>query len=233
MVGRPDTHQSGSPALITFTQQRPRQIITQKLAKSPILGHNQSMPATPSTMVELGRQASEFHLPSVADGRMVSLSDFDSNQGLLVMFICRHCPYVLHVKPELARLAADYIGKSVGIIGISSNDARHYPDDAPEKLIELSRELGVPVLYDESQAVAKTYQAACTPDFFLFDEKRMLVYRGQLDDSRPGNNRPLNGHDLRSAIEAVLSGKPVATEQRASIGCNIKWKPGNEPDYFR
>jgi thiol-disulfide isomerase/thioredoxin len=184
-------------------------------------------------MVELGRQASEFHLPSVADGGMVSLSDFDSNQGLLVMFICRHCPYVLHVKPELARLAADYIGKSVGIIGISSNDARHYPDDAPEKLIELSRDLGVPVLYDESQAVAKTYQAACTPDFFLFDEKRMLVYRGQLDDSRPGNNRPLNGRDLRSAIDAVLSGKPVATEQRASIGCNIKWKPGNEPDYFR
>jgi thiol-disulfide isomerase/thioredoxin len=184
-------------------------------------------------MVELGRQASDFHLPSVADGRIVSLADFASHQGLLVMFICRHCPYVLHVKPELARLAADYIGKSVGVIGISSNDAQHYPDDAPEKLIELSRDLDIPVLYDESQAVAKAYQAACTPDFFLFDEKRRLVYRGQLDDSRPGNNRALTGRDLRAAIDAVLSGKPIATEQRASIGCNIKWKPGNEPDYFR
>jgi thiol-disulfide isomerase/thioredoxin len=191
------------------------------------------MAATPSTMVELGRQAPDFHLPSVADGRMVSLSDFASSQGLLVMFICRHCPYVLHVKPELTRLAADYKGKGVSVVAISSNDANHYPDDAPEKLIELSDDLDVPVLYDESQAVAKAYRAACTPDFFLFNEKRALVYRGQLDDSRPGNNRALNGRDLRSAIDAVLSGKPVAAEQRASIGCNIKWKPGNEPDYFR
>jgi thiol-disulfide isomerase/thioredoxin len=191
------------------------------------------MAATPSTMVELGLKAPDFHLPSVADGRMVSLSDFASTQALLVMFICRHCPYVLHVKPELARLAADYKGKSVGILGISSNDAQHYPDDAPEKLVELSRDLGVPVLYDESQAIAKAYQAACTPDFFLFNEERKLVYRGQLDDSRPGNNRPLSGRDLRSALDAVLSGKPVTTEQRASIGCNIKWKPGNQPAYFR
>jgi thiol-disulfide isomerase/thioredoxin len=179
------------------------------------------MAATPSTMVELGLKAPDFHLPSVADGRMVSLSDFASSQALLVMFICRHCPYVLHVKPELARLAADYKRKNVGILGISSNDAQHYPDDAPEKLVELSRDLDVPVLYDESQAVAKTYRAACTPDFFLFD------------DSRPGNSRPLTGRDLRSAIDAVLSGKSVPTEQRASIGCNIKWKPGNAPDYFR
>ena len=191
------------------------------------------MAATPSTMVELGLKAPDFHLPSVADGRMVSLSDFASSQALLVMFICRHCPYVLHVKPELARLAADYKRKNVGILGISSNDAQHYPDDAPEKLVELSRDLDVPVLYDESQAVAKTYRAACTPDFFLFDEERRLVYRGQLDDSRPGNSRPLTGRDLRSAIDAVLSGKSVPTEQRASIGCNIKWKPGNAPDYFR
>jgi peroxiredoxin len=191
------------------------------------------MAATPSTMVELGRKAPDFHLPSVADGRMVSLSDFASSQAVLVMFICRHCPYVLHVKPELARLAADYRRRSVGILGISSNDAQHYPDDAPEKLVELSRELGVPVLYDESQAVAKAYQAACTPDFFLFNEERTLVYRGQLDDSRPGNNRPLSGRDLRSALDAVLSGSPVAVEQRASIGCNIKWRPGNEPAYFR
>lgn len=184
-------------------------------------------------MVELGLKAPDFHLPSVADGRMVSLSDFASSQALLVMFICRHCPYVLHIKPELARLAADYQRKNVGIVGISSNDAQRYPDDAPEKLAELSRDLDVPVLYDESQSVAKTYRAACTPDFFLFDEERRLVYRGQLDDSRPGNSRPLTGRDLRSAIHAVLSGKSVPTEQTASIGCNIKWKPGNEPDYFR
>jgi hypothetical protein len=130
-------------------------------------------------------------------------------------------------------LAADYKQKNVGILGISSNDAQHYPDDAPERLVELSRDLDVPVLYDESQAIAKTYRAACTPDFFLFDEERRLVYRGQLDDSRPGNSQPLTGRDLRSAIDAVLSGKSVPTEQRASIGCNIKWKPGNEPYYFR
>jgi len=175
-------------------------------------------------MVELGRQASDFHLPSVADGRMVSLSDFASNQGLLVMFICRHCPYVLHVKPELARLAADYIGMSVGVVGISSNDAQHYPDDAPEKLVELSRDLDIPVLYDESQAVAKAYQAACTPDFFLFDEKRRLVYRGQLDDSRPKNDVPVTGADIRAAVDAVLAGRPVNPDQRPSIGCGIKWR---------
>jgi thiol-disulfide isomerase/thioredoxin len=191
------------------------------------------MAATPSMMVELGRKAPDFHLPDVVDGRMVSLSDFASDQVLLVMFICRHCPYVLHVKPELARLAIDYQGKSVGIIGISSNDAQHYPDDAPDKLAELSRDLGIPVLYDESQSVAQAYQAACTPDFFVFDGNRTLVYRGQLDDSRPGNSRPLNGRDLRTALDAVLAGRPAQSTQRASIGCNIKWKPGNAPDYFR
>ena len=191
------------------------------------------MAATPSMMVELGRKAPDFHLPDVADGRMVSLSDFGSNQALLVMFICRHCPYVLHVKPELARLATDYQEKSVGIVGISSNDAQHYPDDAPDKLAELSRDLGIPVLYDESQSVAKAYQATCTPDFFVFDGNRTLVYRGQLDDSRPGNSRPLNGRDLRAALDAVLAGRVVDSTQRASIGCNIKWKPGNAPDYFR
>jgi peroxiredoxin len=184
-------------------------------------------------MVELGRKAPDFHLPDVADGRMVSLSDFGPDQALLVMFICRHCPYVLHVKPELARLATDYQEKSVGIVGISSNDAQHYPDDAPDKLAELSRDLGIPVLYDESQSVAKAYQATCTPDFFVFDGNRTLVYRGQLDDSRPGNSRPLNGRDLRAALDAVLAGRAVDSTQRASIGCNIKWKPGNAPDYFR
>ena len=191
------------------------------------------MAATPSMMVELGRKAPDFHLPDVADGRMVSLSDFGPDQALLVMFICRHCPYVLHVKPELARLATDYQEKNVGIVGISSNDAQHYPDDAPDKLAELSRDLGIPVLYDESQSVAKAYQATCTPDFFVFDGNRTLVYRGQLDDSRPGNSRPLNGRDLRAALDAVLAGRVVDSTQRASIGCNIKWKPGNAPDYFR
>jgi thiol-disulfide isomerase/thioredoxin len=191
------------------------------------------MAATPSMMVELGRKAPDFHLPNVADGRMVSLSDFGSDQALLVMFICRHCPYVLHVKPELARLATDYQEKSVGIVGISANDAQHYPDDAPDKLAELSRDLGIPVLYDESQTVAKAYQATCTPDFFVFDGNRTLVYRGQLDDSRPGNSRPLNGRDLRAALDSVLAGRAVDSTQRASVGCNIKWKPGNAPDYFR
>ncbi|MGA7124739.1 MAG: thioredoxin family protein [Chthoniobacterales bacterium] len=197
------------------------------------MGHTPPMAATPSMMVELGRKAPDFHLPDVADGRMVSLSDFGPDQALLVMFICRHCPYVLHVKPELARLATDYQEKSVGIVGISSNDAQHYPDDAPDKLAELSRDLGIPVLYDESQSVAKAYQATCTPDFFVFDGNRTLVYRGQLDDSRPGNSRPLNGRDLRAALDAVLAGRVVDSTQRASIGCNIKWKPGNAPDYFR
>jgi thiol-disulfide isomerase/thioredoxin len=191
------------------------------------------MAATPSTMTELGRKAPEFHLANVADGKMLSLSDFGFKKALLVMFICRHCPYVVHVKPELIRLAKDYQGKSVGIVGISSNDARRYPDDAPDKLAELSRELDVPVLYDESQSVAKAYRAACTPDFFLFDQDRKVVYRGQLDDSRPGNNRPLTGRDLRAAMDAVLSDQPVNPQQWASIGCSIKWKPGNEPDYFR
>jgi peroxiredoxin len=191
------------------------------------------MAATPSMMVALGRKAPDFHLPNVADGGVVNLSDFASNRALLVMFICRHCPYVLHVKPELARLAADYQQKNVGIVGISSNDAQHYPDDAPDKLAELSRDLGIPVLYDESQSVAKAYQASCTPDFFVFDGNRTLIYRGQLDDSRPGNSRPLSGRDLRAALDAVLSGRAVESNQRASIGCNIKWKPGNAPDYFR
>lgn len=184
-------------------------------------------------MTDLGSKAPKFLLPNVADGKTLSLSDFSSKKALLVMFICRHCPYVVHVKPELIRLARDYQAKSIGIVGISSNDAQHYPDDAPDKLSELSRELGVPVLYDESQSVAKDYRAACTPDFFLFDHERKLVYRGQLDDSRPGTNRPLTGRDLRIAIDAVLSDQPVNPKQWASIGCNIKWKPGNAPDYFR
>jgi Peroxiredoxin len=183
-------------------------------------------------MTELGRKAPSFSLPDVLTHTNLTLDQFSDKKALLVMFICKHCPYVIHVKPELIRLAREYANQSVGIVGISANDAKFYPDDAPEKLAEIARELGFPLLYDESQEVAKAYRAACTPDFFLFDENRRLVYRGQLDDSRPGNNMPLTGRDLGAAIDAVLSGKPVSQEQRASIGCNIKWKPGNEPDYF-
>jgi peroxiredoxin len=191
-----------------------------------------SMAATPSLMTELGRKAPAFSLPDVLTHENVTLDQFKDRKALLVMFICKHCPYVIHVKPGLIQLARDYAKQSVGIVGISSNDARSYPADAPESLAKMARELGFPLLYDETQEVAKAYRAACTPDFFLFDDQRRLVYRGQLDDSRPGNKKPLTGRDLRSAVDAALAGKPVSQEQRASIGCNIKWKPGNEPDYF-
>jgi peroxiredoxin len=190
------------------------------------------MAATASTMVDLGRVAPEFHLPDVITGEPVSLRDFSGSKALLVMFICRHCPYVLHVKPELVRLAGDYRDRGVAFVGISANDAERYPEDAPERLAVLAEELSFPILYDESQEVAKRYQAACTPDFFLFDQSRHLVYRGQLDDSRPGNGEPLTGRDVRAALDAVLVGKSVDRNQRRSIGCNIKWKPGNEPAYF-
>ncbi len=191
-----------------------------------------SMAATSSTMTDLGRKAPLFSLPDVLTHKNVTLDQFKEKKALLVMFICKHCPYVVHVKPALIQLAREYANQSVGIVGVSANDAQHYPDDAPENLAKMARELGFPLLYDESQEIAKAYRAACTPDFFLFDGDRRLVYRGQLDDSRPGNNNPLTGRDLRAAIDAVLSGKPVSQNQRASIGCSIKWKPGNEPDYF-
>jgi thiol-disulfide isomerase/thioredoxin len=189
-----------------------------------------SMAATPSTMTELGRKAPQFALPDVLTGRAVTLGDFEKRKALLIMFICKHCPYVLHVKPELIRMAKDYVEQPLGIVSISSNDAERYPDDAPERIAEMARELPFPLLYDETQEAAKAYRAACTPDFFLFDAGHRLVYRGQLDDSRPGNNRPLTGRDLRAAIDAVLGGRAVNPDQRASVGCNIKWKPGNEPD---
>ena len=189
--------------------------------------------AVPSTMLALGTKAPEFELPDVTDGRTVSLSDFESKRGLLVMFICRHCPYVKHVREELARLGRDFAGSELGIVAISSNDVDEYPEDRPESLAEEAREAGYafPYLFDESQEVAKAYTAACTPDFFLFDGDRALVYRGQLDDSRPSNGLPVTGKDLRAAIAAVLSGRPVSEEQRASIGCSIKWHAGNEPAY--
>lgn len=193
------------------------------------------MALTPSTMVRLGTPAPDFSLSEVVSGRTISLSTFQGKKALLVMFICRHCPYVQHIKEELTRLGKDYAGKDIGIAAISSNDASNYPDDQPAKLKEMAKELGwsFPFCYDESQAVAKAYSAACTPDFFLFDRERKLTYRGQLDDSRPGNGKPVTGRDLRAAIEALLQDRPVTPNQRPSAGCNIKWKRGNEPVYAR
>lgn len=185
-------------------------------------------------MMPLGTLAPSFSLPEAASEKKISLEDFKQKKALLVMFICRHCPYVQHIKEELALLGKDYQSKDAGIIAISSNDAANYPEDAPESLkaFKVSEGFVFPFCYDQSQQVAKAYSAACTPDFFLFNERRALVYRGQLDDSRPGNGKPVTGKDLRTAIDAVLAGKPAIKDQRPSIGCNIKWKPGNEPDYF-
>lgn len=187
-----------------------------------------------STMLALGTAAPDFQLPDVVTGQTISLASFSGKTALLVMFICRHCPFVKHVQDELAALGKDYRDQAVAIVAISANDADNYPDDAPEPLKQMAEELGFtfPLCYDASQSVAKAYTAACTPDFFLFDADRKLVYRGQLDDSRPGNDKPVNGEDIRAAIDALLAGQPVAAEQKPSIGCNIKWKPGNAPDYF-
>ncbi len=192
------------------------------------------MVLTPSTMTALGSQAPDFSLPDVVSGKAVSLKDFQGKKALLVMFICRHCPYVQHVKEELARIGHDYENKDLAIVAISSNDAGKYPDDAPQGLKDMAKEqhFNYPLCYDESQEVAKAYGAACTPDFFLYNDRRVLVYRGQLDDSRPGNNKPLTGKDLRQALDAAAAGRPLPAVQKPSIGCNIKWKPGNEPDYF-
>jgi peroxiredoxin len=189
--------------------------------------------ATSSAMLPLGTAAPAFSLRDVVSGRIYSLDSFSDKTAFLVMFICRHCPYVVHVQEELARIGRDYRGTALGIIAISSNDPIGYPDDAPPKLKDMAQRLGFtfPFCHDETQEVAKAYKAACTPDFYLFDRDRQLVYRGQLDDSRPGNNKPLTGQDLRSAIQAALTGKPVGLHQRPSIGCSIKWKPGNAPSY--
>lgn len=195
----------------------------------------EAMALTESTMLELGTEAPDFNLPDVVSGEAVSPKTFTAKKALLVMFICQHCPYVQHVKEELARLGRDYATRDIGIVGISSNDAKSYPDDAPDRLKVMAKTLGFtfPFCYDETQKVAKAYTAACTPDFFLFDGYRRLVYRGQLDDSRPGNGKPVTGRDLRSAMEAVLAGKTVSPSQKPSAGCNIKWRRGNEPDYAR
>ena len=191
------------------------------------------MALTPSTMLPLGMSAPDFKLPDT-DGKIVSLADFKDKAALVVIFMCNHCPYVVHIRSGLAQLARDYAPRAVGIVGINSNDAKNYPADSPAKMKDEVKTAGYifPYLYDETQSVAKKYRAACTPDFYLFDRGRRLVYRGQFDASRPGNGIPVTGKDVRAAIDAVLAGKPTSEFQASSIGCNIKWKPGNEPDYF-
>lgn len=192
------------------------------------------MARTESTMLALGTKAPDFNLPDAVSGQSISLATFAGKKALLVMFICRHCPFVKHVQEELARIGKDYADRELAIVAISANDADNYPEDAPDKLKLMAKELDFkfPLCYDESQETAKAYTAACTPDFFLFDSNLALVYRGQLDDSRPGNSASVNGKDLREAIETVLSDRPVSEEQKPSIGCNIKWKPDNAPAYY-
>jgi len=191
------------------------------------------MALTNSTMLALGTELPVFQLPDVVSGQIISPETFAGKTGILVMFICRHCPYVVHIKEELARLGKDYEHSELGIVAISSNDAKNYREDSPDRLKTMAQELRFtyPYCYDDSQHVAKLFTAACTPDFFLFNKERKLVYRGQLDKSRPGNNKPVTGKDVREAIEAVLRGQSVSTEQQPSVGCNIKWKPGNAPLY--
>jgi peroxiredoxin len=193
------------------------------------------MVQTASTMqLPLGATAPDFSLPDPS-GKTVSLADFADAPAILVVFMCNHCPYVKHVASELAKLAREYQERGVAVVGINSNDYEHYPDDAPARMSEEIRSRGYtfPYLIDEMQEVAKEYRAACTPDFYVLDKGRKLVYRGQMDSSRPGSSVAVTGKDLRAALDAVLAGRPVPTQQRPSLGCNIKWRPGNEPEYFR
>ncbi|MBW3628659.1 MAG: thioredoxin family protein [Gemmatimonadetes bacterium] len=192
------------------------------------------MAATSSTMdLALGTTAPQFSLPNL-DGQTVCIDDFWASKALLVMFICSHCPYVRHLRAEIAQLARDYQPRGLATVAIASNDVEQYPQDGPAGMQQERDEAGYifPYLLDETQSVAKAYRAACTPDFFLFDEQRGLVYRGQFDDSRPGTDVPVTGNDLRGALDALLEGRAPSTDQRPSIGCNIKWKPGNAPDYY-
>jgi thiol-disulfide isomerase/thioredoxin len=190
------------------------------------------MTATPSTMTPLETRAPSFKLRD-AHGLIVSSDQF-AHKPLLVIFMCNHCPYVRHVREGLLLVIKEYQKKGVAIVGINSNDAKAYPDDAPDKMLEDALKFGYsfPYLYDKTQEVAKAYHAACTPDFFLFDKDKKLFYRGQMDDSRPGNGVPVTGKDLRFALDALLAGQPLFSAQKPSLGCNIKWKPGNEPGYF-
>jgi len=189
---------------------------------------------TPSTMLPLGTSAPDFSLRDSTTGGTVSLGDFGDKPVVLVMFISNHCPYVKHVAAELARIGSDYGKQGVGIVAIGSNDIENYPDDAPSRMVEFAAANGFtfPYLFDETQEVAQAYRAACTPDLFVFDTDRQLVYRGQLDGARPGNGVPVDGRDLRAALDAALDGAPIPEPQLPSAGCNIKWKAGNEPEYF-
>jgi peroxiredoxin len=186
-------------------------------------------------MLALGTPIPSFSLPNAVDGRVVGPGDFADAPALLVMFICNHCPFVVHVRHELGRLERDYAVRGVAMVAINSNSASTHPHDGPDAMKKLAREQGwgFAFLFDETQAVAKAFRAACTPEFYVFDRDRKLVYRGQLDGSRPGNQVPVTGRDLRAALDAVLSSTPVAADQKPSVGCNIKWSPGNAPDYFR
>lgn len=191
------------------------------------------MAQTASTMLPLGTPAPAFSLPEPATGKIIALADFHAAPALLVIFMCNHCPFVKHIRQGLIDFARDYQPRKLAMIAISANDSANYPGDSPAQMAEETKAFGYsfPYLYDETQATAKAYRAACTPDFFLFDSARQLVYRGQFDDSRPGNQMPVTGVDLRAAADAVLAGQPVGSEQKPSIGCNIKWKAGNAPDY--
>ncbi len=190
------------------------------------------MVKTVSTMLELGTPAPEFSLPNI-DGNTVSLSDF-AGKPLLVMFICNHCPFVIHLREQLAAFTSEYLDKGLAIVGISSNDVEKYPQDGPDKMVEEATSAGYqfPYLFDASQDIAIAYKAACTPDFFLFDAEHNLAYRGQFDDSRPSLDTPITGADLRAACDAILSGDAPTSDQKPSLGCNIKWKEGNAPGYF-
>ncbi len=191
------------------------------------------MSLTPSTMLALGTPAPDFKLADT-ESKAVSLSDFSDKPALLVAFICNHCPYVKHVSKGLAELARDFQAKGCAVVCINSNDAHNYSEDSPKNMAREKKTSGYtfPYLYDETQEVAKAYRAACTPDFYLFDNERKLAYRGQMDGSRPGNGVPVTGGDLRKALDALLAGKPASEKQTPSMGCNIKWKRGNEPDYY-
>jgi len=189
--------------------------------------------ATPSTMLPLGTSAPDFALEDTVSGETVSLSDFADSSGLLVMFLCNHCPFVIHVRDELVRLGQEYQERGIAVVAISSNDVETHPQDAPPNMKAMAEEeaWNFPYLFDADQSVAKAYRAACTPDLYVFDGDMKLFYRGQLDGSRPGNDVEVTGADLRGALEALLSGAPAPEEQLPSLGCNIKWQPGNEPDY--
>ncbi|MCO6043738.1 thioredoxin family protein [Aeoliella sp. ICT_H6.2] len=191
------------------------------------------MARTPSTMLPLGTEAPDFSLPNI-DGSTVSLSDFAASPALVVAFVCNHCPFVKHLADEFAAFGNEYSEKGVAVVAISSNDVDNYPDDSPEKMAAEAQARGYkfPYLYDATQNVAKAYAAACTPDFYVFDKERKLVYRGQFDGSRPESGIPVTGEDLRAAVDAVLAGNAPSDEQHPSIGCNIKWKPGAAPSYF-